>query len=193
MHYLRKRSTKTKVFAERGDTIIEVMIVLAILSFAIIISYSTANRSLADARQSEENSYATELAQSQTEQIRSMTLNSNPSSTGPISNLDSHEMSGSPFCMSAGAPILTSAAALLPSNPCMQSNGGGACTTTTAVCYSLSVILTQTSQASFQSGFPDTYINTFQVHVIWPDALGEGTDTVTSTYRAYPPPAPPSS
>jgi type II secretory pathway pseudopilin PulG len=173
-------SAKMKIFNERGDTIVEVMVVLAILSFAVIISYSTANRSLRDAQQSEQNSTATELAQSQVEQIRSMVLSSNNSNTGAISNLTSEEnYNQEPFCMNNGTQT------------------PGACTYTaieaggTGVSYSVSDTLYQPPpQASFQSGFPDIYLNEFQVQVTWPDALGEGTDTVTLSYRAYPPPVP---
>src|ERR1035437_6822003 len=102
-----------KTFSERGDTIIEVMIVLAVLSFAIIIGYSSANRSLADARQSEQNSYAAELAQSQIEQIRNTVINSVATTSGNISNFNVQEMSGAQFCMSNGSAVLISVAAFM--------------------------------------------------------------------------------
>lgn len=56
----------------RGDTIVEVMIVLAVLGLAISISYATANRSLLNARQAQETSQAAELIQSQVESLRTM-------------------------------------------------------------------------------------------------------------------------
>lgn len=56
----------------RGDTIVEVMVVLAILGLALGISYSTANRSLLDTRGAEENSQATALLQGQVEDLRSL-------------------------------------------------------------------------------------------------------------------------
>jgi type II secretory pathway pseudopilin PulG len=49
---------------QTGDTIVEVMIVLAILSLAISSSYATASRSLLNTRQADETSQATELVQS---------------------------------------------------------------------------------------------------------------------------------
>jgi prepilin-type N-terminal cleavage/methylation domain-containing protein len=58
---------------QAGDTIVEVMVVLAILGLAISISYATANRSLLNARQAQENSQATELIQSQVEALRTLT------------------------------------------------------------------------------------------------------------------------
>jgi prepilin-type N-terminal cleavage/methylation domain-containing protein len=57
---------------ERGDTIIEVMIVLAVLGLALGIAYATANRSLLNARQAQENSQATALVQSQVEALRAL-------------------------------------------------------------------------------------------------------------------------
>lgn len=174
-----------KTFNEHGDTIVEVLVVLAIVSFAIILSYSTANRSLADARQSEENSYATELAQSQVEQIRGMVDRSNPNNSSEgnpddLSGLDSAEPSpySAPFCMSGGSPILLSVAATRAPDPCLQSNGG------TGAIYTLSDSLTQTSQSISEPGLPKT--NNFGILVTWPDVLGQGTDTVTLVYRAYP-------
>lgn len=54
----------------RGDTIVEVLIVLAVLGLAIGISYATANRSLLNARQAQESSEASVLLQSQLEALR---------------------------------------------------------------------------------------------------------------------------
>src|SRR5690606_3729104 len=54
----------------RGDTIVEVMVVLAILGLALSISYATANRSLIQTRQAQENAEATEIARGQVEALR---------------------------------------------------------------------------------------------------------------------------
>lgn len=61
---------KLKRLTSRGDTIIEVMIVLTVLSLALSISYATASRSLTNARQAQENTEATTIAQSQIERLR---------------------------------------------------------------------------------------------------------------------------
>lgn len=58
---------------QTGDTIVEVMIVLTVLGLALSISYATANRSLLNARQAQEDSEATQLAQGQVEALRTMT------------------------------------------------------------------------------------------------------------------------
>lgn len=62
-----------KLTRQGGDTIVEVMIVLAVLGFAISISYATANRSLLNARQAQENSQASEIVQAQFENLRTLT------------------------------------------------------------------------------------------------------------------------
>lgn len=61
---------KLKRLTSRGDTIIEVMVVLAVLGLALSISYATASRSLTQARQAQENTEATTLLQTQIEQLR---------------------------------------------------------------------------------------------------------------------------
>lgn len=55
---------------QRGDTIIEVMIALAVLGLAFAISYATANRSLQTARNAEEHSEALQYVDSQLELMR---------------------------------------------------------------------------------------------------------------------------
>ncbi|HVV66697.1 MAG TPA: LCCL domain-containing protein [Candidatus Saccharimonadales bacterium] len=72
---------RPKKLTDAGDTIVEVMVVLAILGLAIGISYATANRSLLNARQAQESSQATEQVQSQVEALRTMVSNPNVYST----------------------------------------------------------------------------------------------------------------
>ena len=67
--HLNRRPRPLNTF---GDTIVEVMVVLAILGMALGVSYATANRSLLDARQAQENSQATELVQAQIEALRTL-------------------------------------------------------------------------------------------------------------------------
>lgn len=55
---------------ERGDTIVEVLVALAVLSLAFSISYATANKSLLTARNSEEHSEALQYLNSQVELAR---------------------------------------------------------------------------------------------------------------------------
>jgi len=142
----------------RGDTIVEVMIVLAILGLSIGICYATANRSLLNARQAQENSIATEIAQSQIETIRALAAANNPS--------DNVFQSG-PFCtylVSGDYHVM-------------------APTTNPDTSYK-----TECTRENSLYQIADTYDSskdTFTVVVTWPDVLGEGNDTVTQNYRTY--------
>lgn len=80
-------SLKRPLFkAQRGDTIVEVIVVLAILGLALSISYATASQSLLNTRQAEEQAQATELLQAQIEVLRDQAQGGNmavyPSSPG---------------------------------------------------------------------------------------------------------------
>ena len=61
----------------RGDTIVEVMIALTILSFALTTSYSTVNRSMQSARNSQEHSEALQYLNSQVELARADATDAN--------------------------------------------------------------------------------------------------------------------
>jgi type II secretory pathway pseudopilin PulG len=71
-----------------GDTIVEVMIVLAVLSLSFAISYATANTGLNQSRNAEEHSEALGLLNSQVELLRTAVGN------------QANVFLGTPFCMS---------------------------------------------------------------------------------------------
>jgi type II secretory pathway pseudopilin PulG len=160
-----------KKITSSGDTIVEVMVVLAILGLAISISFATANRSLLDTSQAEENSQATEYAESQVEDLRYLapTSNSADTSQNPTSNIFNPTTA---FCITnptVASPITTSNCKFGPQNyqvlvyNCDDYNGGSnnPCTAT--------------------SSRSDTFI----VQATWPDPLGQGSDTVTLSYRVH--------
>ena len=64
---MRLRSSNRR---QAGDTIVEVLIVLTILSLAFSISYATATRGLAASRQAQEHSEALQFLTSQIELLR---------------------------------------------------------------------------------------------------------------------------
>lgn len=141
----------------RGDTIVEVMIVLAVLGLAIGISYATANRSLLNARQAQENSQATELAQSQIEALR------------PLSSItDSHDPNyiyrNGLFCISGGNVVTTFSGS----------------DTTNYTIYPAACI-----NGLYHLSVQHTASDTFTVQVVWDDVLGQGQDNVTLVYRVH--------
>ncbi|HVX56618.1 MAG TPA: prepilin-type N-terminal cleavage/methylation domain-containing protein [Candidatus Saccharimonadales bacterium] len=147
----------------RGDTIVEVMIVLAVLGLAISISYATADRSLLNARQAQENSIATELAQSQVEGLSSLGCASADPTCDPTNPVNpSYQLfhQANPFCLNSSNSIVS-----YP-NP----------TTVPAACkidslYEIKITYHQSA----------TQPSTFEVLITWPDVL-EGTDTVRQDY-----------
>lgn len=141
---------------QRGDTIIEVMIVLAVLGLAIGIAYATANRSLLNARQAQENSRATTLAQSQVEALRTLSTIATPDSAHDVLQSD-------PFCV-----IQTGN----PADP-YEVKRGGDCTASGSVPYVTTVTY-------------DSAAKSFSVVISWPDVNGAGTDTVSLVYKEPP-------
>jgi|GEM_PF-1023758 len=150
--------------SERGDTIVEVMIVLAVLGMAIGISYATANRSLLNARQAQENSQASELVQSQLEQLRTMTKNN--CTTAPVDTAhciysgSPYGSSTSPFCVVSGVVKNAKTDA-----SCLKAGESGR--------YRLTITR-------------DNSTDTFTIVASWDDVEGEGTDTVTLNYKVHP-------
>lgn len=95
---------------QKGDTIIEVLIVLAVLGLAISISYATANRSLINARQAQESSKATVLLQSQIEGLRTLAP---LSATNPAKNI--FQPVANLYCIDGSGNVVSSVG---DPNPC---------------------------------------------------------------------------
>ncbi len=77
-----------------GDTIVEVLVVLAVLSLAFAISYATANHALVQSRNAEEHSEALGLLNTQVELLRAAYTH----------NISTVPRNGTYFCMTA-APV----------------------------------------------------------------------------------------
>jgi prepilin-type N-terminal cleavage/methylation domain-containing protein len=85
-----------KLLDSRGDTIIEVLIVLAVLSLALAMSYATADRGLRQSRNAEEHSQALGVLTSQVELVRKA-----------VANQTNVFITNQPFCMTANATPVT--------------------------------------------------------------------------------------
>jgi len=72
-----------KLNNQKGDTIIEVLIALALLSLAFVVSYSTANRALIDSQNAQEHSLALEYLDSQLEALRYVASQPNQTIVSP--------------------------------------------------------------------------------------------------------------
>jgi Tfp pilus assembly protein PilV len=69
----------------KGDTIIEVLVCLAVLGFAMTVAYSISTRNLQVIRQSQERAEALKIAEGQIETLKSL-QQSNPTSFRNIAN-----------------------------------------------------------------------------------------------------------
>jgi prepilin-type N-terminal cleavage/methylation domain-containing protein len=147
------------LFSQAGDTIVEVMIVLAVLSLALSISYATANRSLLDTRQAQENSEASELAESQVEGLRTLSV------VGDTPNI----FQAGPYCLSQTIPYT------IPASCDVTLSGE-------SFAYHIAITVTGNLSPPTDTSNPPT----FTIIVSWPDVEGQGTnDTVTLSYRLY--------
>lgn len=109
-----------KLKSERGDTIVEVMIALMVLALAFSIAYSTANKSLASVRNSQEHSEALQFLGSQIELARAASGDAELYKPGV----------GNRFCMKPGSTAAT---------PEIVRPIDGTCTIAGIVPYSLSI------------------------------------------------------
>lgn len=143
---------------QAGDTIVEVMIVLAVLGMAIGISYATANRSLLNARQAQEASLATELVQAQVEGLQTLAHG------GTI-------YTDSTFCIidSGSGPAVHVIAA-----------NDTACNLGEANRYAITI---NWNGATPAAGSSTPGSDTFTVKATWDDVEGQGKDTATISYR----------
>jgi type II secretory pathway pseudopilin PulG len=70
---------------QTGDTIIEVLLAIAVIGLVLTISYTTVNRSLRAARSAQEQTQALKLAESQIERIKYVAgLNNAPNSDNDV-------------------------------------------------------------------------------------------------------------
>lgn len=161
-----------KRLTQTGDTIVEVMVVLAVLGLAISISYATANRSLLNARQAQENSDAAGYVQAQVENLRVLA----PTSTsGNPNNIfgQTHR-----FC----TQLVSNSVTIVPFS-------AANCTFPAGGLYVIAVY--NCDDGGIRAAYPNqcsgvaTNSNTLVVQASWGDVLGQGTDTVTLTYRDH--------
>ncbi len=87
--------------SQRGDTIVEVLISVAILALALAISYSLANRSLRTGLSANARAEATAIAQGQVEMLKSARY------TNPAT-FDSTFRITAPFCITQDNPLSAS-------------------------------------------------------------------------------------
>jgi type II secretory pathway pseudopilin PulG len=174
---------RLKALTRSGDTIVEVMIVLAVLGMAISISYATANRSLLNARQAQENSEASALVRSQLESLRVLAPNM---SSPPLT--DQQVYRTRPFCVvtdgtkASGYRVIETPVSNIVPAECSSGS----------VPYEIQVVNCRVGNTPAPSPFYDACLghttdDTFVARAIWPNVRGEGDDTVMMTVRVHEP------
>lgn len=153
-----------KIFYQKGDTIVEVLIAIAVLSLVLGGAYASSRRSLNATIQSQERSTALKIAEEQQEKIKYITT-----SSGPItySNEDAFCISDSNTVIAATTPDTIDANAAADFSKyntvapnCIKSNG-----------------------VNYYIAVGRSLANVFTVYVRWDNARGSGQDSVVIAYK----------
>jgi prepilin-type N-terminal cleavage/methylation domain-containing protein len=167
---------------QAGDTIVEVLVVLAILGLALSISYATANRSLLNVRQAQEHAQALQLVQGQLEQFRSLVVQKQISSTtvsdtsttvDPSDNDEQYVTSATDnpvFCINASGTI--ERIGNISDYTTYPTDCAGANNDNLDDLYNIAI--------SYNSSN-----NTYTAQATWPSVTDAETDKVSLTYRIY--------
>lgn len=143
---------------ECGDTMVEVLIAIAVVSLILGGAYVTTNRSLLATRAAQERSIALKLAEGQLEQLKGIA--SDPARTKLIFGTTAPD----PFCISpTGDPVSTT-----PITNCQFGPGGGPAMAEPI--FSISIDRTGSS---------------FVLDETWSDVTGQVTDRLQLRYRVY--------
>lgn len=151
---------------DAGDTIIEVLVCIAVVSTVLGGAFVTIRQSQVGVRNSQEHAEALKLVESQLEQIRGDT-------TDAINALP-------PFCMYNEAPVSAiSPPGSSPSADCTQNSSGMAKQPDSR--YYLSV--TRCDKIACGNYILNSYL--FTVTATWPQVTGQGNGTESMVYRLY--------
>jgi len=143
-------------FNNRGETIVEVLIVTAILGSVLTGAFSIANRTLLNTRQSQERAEAVGIAQDQIERLKTVYSNSTPTA--------------SRFCLSSSSAV----------EPATDPLIGDPTSTVDFSKYPAGCIINNRYHTFMEYQSAN---KTFIVYVNWDNALGEGQDRLSTVYR----------
>jgi type II secretory pathway pseudopilin PulG len=146
---------------QRGDTIVEVLICIGIISLVLTGAYVTSHRSSTGVRNSQEHAEALKLVESQLEQVRANVTDG----LGDVFTVST------PFCMVDAKPVSASVAP--GSAKCVQNSSGNP--TTSQPAYKLTTTRTTSGSGSL-----------FTMHAVWDSVTGSGQAQESMTYRLYP-------
>ena len=141
----------------RGDTIIEVLISIAVVSLVLSGAYVTTNRSLQATRAAQERSIALKLGESQLERIKG--LMATPSGLAAIQGM------ATPFCI-----VSTTGLPAAVSGTVCDFDSSGASSNTTEPIFHISIVRSS---------------NDFTLTATWTNVGGRNNDSLQLRYRVY--------
>lgn len=161
-----------KKINNRGDTIVEVLIALAVLSLAFAISYSTANAALIQSQNAQEHSLALEYLDAQIEELRYAAYN--PSlNIVPVNEFNETTTNNTSFCLYTHNKKIYSSSTFTYGennpNPSQCNISGGS--------FNYHIAITPNINANQQS--------TFNVSVWWNGLGSLGKQSEQLSYRVY--------
>jgi len=145
---------------QRGDTIVEVLIAITVVSMILGGAYTTTNRSLQASRSAQEQGVATKLVEGQLEQLKALADVPGGLASAPAS-----------FCILpvSGKPTPVSTAAA--GTPCSLNNQGATAAATDQPAYRIAIT----------EPTPDNY----KITNTWINVNGKQTDSIEMSYRTY--------
>lgn len=151
---------KLATHRERGDTLVEVLIAIAVVSLILGGAYVTTNRSLQATRSAQERAVALKLAESQIERLKALMSTSSASTVMGIP-------AGTAFCIG----YTTNKPVNLPNNECDLNTDG----TYTGVEPIFHISITRGGTTG----------NDFVLSENWADVSGRNSDSLQLRYRVY--------
>ncbi len=146
-----------------GDTIIEVLVSMAIVSTILGGAFVTTRQSQVGVRNSQEHAEALKLVESQLEQLRGDTADAINATT--------------PFCMYNEAPV---SAVIAPQSVYCTQDSAGAAQKSDSRYY---LTITRCTAIACGNNIAKSYL--FTVNVTWPQVTGQGNGTESMVYRLY--------
>jgi len=153
----------------RGDTIVEVLIAMAVAAAVMGSVFGVVNRTLKNARQAQEHGEALKIGESQVERIKQL----------------SHDSPTTLFSASPKTHCTTSDGSLINFNPSVNDVPGTDESLFPAECKNLGSVGYRTG-FTYEAGSPAISTDdVFRVYVIWPGVTGL-TDQVSLSYKVGP-------
>lgn len=152
-----------KYLNNTGDTIIEVLVCIAVVSTILGGAFVTTRQSQVGVRNSQEHAEALKLVESQLEQLRGDTTDAVGATT--------------PFCMYNEAPV---SAVIAPQDKDCTQDSGGLANKSDSRYY---LTITRCAAIACGNNIANSYV--FTVKASWPEVTGQGNGQETMVYRLY--------